>query len=99
MVLAIAGAGCVSDDPMTGVTVLNDTATTITVGFVRDGAMITLAGPIEAGREATFGSYHGTCSPAPVLALDPAGRVVARHDAPLCAADRWAVGAPRDASP
>jgi hypothetical protein len=85
---------------MTGVYVSNYTATTITVAYVRDGSPVSLSRPIETGGTTTFGSYHGgECSPAPLLALDPSGRIVARRDAPLCPSESWIIGTRPSSSP
>ncbi len=100
VVLPFVVAACVSDDPMTGVYVSNYTPTTITVAYVRDGSTVSLSRPIETGGTATFGSYQGgECSPAPLLALDPSGRIVAQRDAPLCPSESWIIGTRPSGSP
>jgi hypothetical protein len=85
---------------MTGVTVYNDSSSTVTVAYVQQGETEPLTDPIEAGGVRSFGSYRtGECSPAPLVALDPAGRIVARRDAPLCPGESWLIGEVPSASP
>ncbi len=91
--MAVVVAACGSYDTMTGVYVSNYTSTAITVAYVRDGSTVSLSRPIETGGTTTFGSYQGgQCSPAPLLALDPSGRMVAQRDAPLCPGESWIIG-------
>ena len=98
LIVSVVAAGCIHVDEFHGPYVYNYTGTQLTISYVHNQQTTPMGVTVDNGG-AGLGLFSGGCSDGTLLALDPAGQVVAQRDTPLCAGDSWEIGTRPSASP
>ena len=91
--------GCGRKEDANGPYVINYTDAPLYISYVHNGQTTPLSVTAIPQSATDLGTFRDRCSHVALLALDASGNVVARHDAPLCAGDRWVIGTRPSASP